>query len=55
VNAGELSCLVAKVDAAGPKVYVTDLSLLENRFQFKRYIERSSQHSALSGQRVKKG
>jgi len=35
-----LSCIVAKVQAEGPKAYVTDLSLLENRFQFKRYIEK---------------
>ena len=35
----ELSCIVAKVEAVGPKAYVTGLSLLENRFQFKRHIE----------------
>jgi sulfopyruvate decarboxylase subunit beta len=35
----DLSCVVAKVEAAGPKAYVTDLSLLENRFQFARYIK----------------
>ncbi|HLW52770.1 MAG TPA: thiamine pyrophosphate-dependent enzyme [Candidatus Angelobacter sp.] len=41
----ELSCIVAKVEAAGPKGYVTDLALLENRFQFKRFIERlNAQH-----------
>jgi sulfopyruvate decarboxylase subunit beta len=40
MQAGDLSCLVAKVEAVGPKGYVTDLALLENRFQFKRYIER---------------
>jgi len=39
IQAGDLSCLVAKVEAVGPKGYVTDLALLENRFQFKRYIE----------------
>jgi sulfopyruvate decarboxylase subunit beta len=33
------SCIVAKVDAIGPKAYVTDLSLLENRFQFQRWIQ----------------
>ena len=36
---GELTCIVAKVDAVGPKGYVTGLALLENRFQFQRYIE----------------
>ena len=35
----DLSCIVAKVEATGPKGYVTDLSLLENRFQFKHYIQ----------------
>jgi sulfopyruvate decarboxylase subunit beta len=35
----DLSCIVSKVEAVGPKGYVTDLALLENRFQFKRYIE----------------
>jgi sulfopyruvate decarboxylase subunit beta len=38
--ANDLSCLVAKVEATGPKGYVTDLALLENRFQFKRHIEK---------------
>ncbi|HJX83866.1 MAG TPA: thiamine pyrophosphate-dependent enzyme [Candidatus Angelobacter sp.] len=37
-----LSCIVAKVEATGPKGYVTELSLLENRFQFKRHIEKTS-------------
>ena len=39
MSAGELSCIVAKVEAVGPKGYVTDLALLENRFQFQRYIQ----------------
>jgi sulfopyruvate decarboxylase subunit beta len=38
LDAGELTTLVAKVDAIGPTGYVTDLSLLENRFQFQRYL-----------------
>jgi sulfopyruvate decarboxylase subunit beta len=36
----ELISIIAKVEATGPKGYVTELSLLENRFQFKRYIEK---------------
>jgi sulfopyruvate decarboxylase subunit beta len=36
--ANELSAIVAKVDAVGPPAYVTDLGLLENRFQFARYL-----------------
>ena len=35
----ELTTIIAKVEAKGPSGYVTDLSLLENRFQFRRYIQ----------------
>ena len=38
-QAGELTTLVAKVDAVGPAAFVTDLGLLENRFQFQRYLK----------------
>jgi sulfopyruvate decarboxylase subunit beta len=38
VAARELTTLVAKVEAVGPSGYVTDLSLLENRYQFQRYL-----------------
>jgi len=37
-HSGELTTLVAKVDAVGPAAFVTDLGLLENRFQFQRYL-----------------
>ena len=37
-SAGVLTTLVAKVDAVGPAAFVTDLGLLENRFQFQRYL-----------------
>jgi sulfopyruvate decarboxylase subunit beta len=40
MNGNELACIVAKVEAAGPKGYVTELSLLENRFQFRRHIQK---------------
>ena len=36
--AGELSSVVAKVEAVGPSAFVTSLGLLENRFQFQRYL-----------------
>jgi sulfopyruvate decarboxylase subunit beta len=39
--AGDLTTLVAKVDAVGPAKFVTDLSLLENRFEFQRYLTRA--------------
>ncbi len=38
LHADELSTIVAKVKAQGPAKFVTDLSLLENRFQFKRWL-----------------
>lgn len=34
----DLAVIVAKVEAVGPSGYVTDLSLLENRFQFSRWL-----------------
>ena len=37
-RAGALTTIVAKVDAVGPAAFVTDLGLLENRFQFQRYL-----------------
>jgi sulfopyruvate decarboxylase subunit beta len=37
--AHDLTTLVAKVEAVGPSAYVTDLSLLENRYQFARHLK----------------
>ena len=34
----DLTTIVAKVEAIGPSGYVTDLSLLENRYQFQRHL-----------------
>ena len=39
--AGDLTTIVAKVEAVGPSSYVTDLSLLENRFEFQKYLRTS--------------
>ena len=39
LGAGDLTTLVAKVEAVGPSAYVTDLSLLENRYQFQRFLK----------------
>lgn len=36
--AADLTTLVAKVEAVGPAGFVTDLGLLENRFQFARHL-----------------
>jgi sulfopyruvate decarboxylase subunit beta len=38
MRGNELATIVAKVEAVGPSRYVTDLTLLENRFQFSRYV-----------------
>ena len=42
--AHDLTTLVAKVDAVGPKAFVTDLSLLENRYQFQRHLASLREH-----------
>jgi sulfopyruvate decarboxylase subunit beta len=36
--ADELTTMVVKVEAVGPKTFVTDLSLLENRYAFQRHL-----------------
>jgi sulfopyruvate decarboxylase subunit beta len=38
VRANELTTLVAKVEAKGPPSFLTDLPMLENRFQFQRHL-----------------
>jgi len=45
--AHDLTTIVAKVEAVGPSGYVTDLALLENRYQFQRHL-RSLQTSQRS-------
>jgi sulfopyruvate decarboxylase subunit beta len=44
--AHELAAIVAKVAATGPATFLTDLSLLENRFQFQRYLRAPHEQSA---------
>ncbi|HEX6799376.1 MAG TPA: thiamine pyrophosphate-dependent enzyme [Ktedonobacterales bacterium] len=45
--AHELTTIVAKVEAIGPKSFHMDLPLLENRFQFKRALEaRAAAHES---------
>jgi len=39
LDAGDLTTIVAKVEAVGPKAFVTDLSLLENRYEFQRHLK----------------
>jgi sulfopyruvate decarboxylase subunit beta len=39
IHGNELATIIAKVEAKGPSGFVTDLALLENRFQFRRHIQ----------------
>jgi sulfopyruvate decarboxylase subunit beta len=39
IHGDQLTTIIAKVEAKGPAAYVTDLALLENRFQFRRHIQ----------------
>ena len=43
IASNDLATIVAKVEAVGPSGYVTDLSLLENRYQFARYLQQKQQ------------
>jgi sulfopyruvate decarboxylase subunit beta len=38
IAGNQLACVLAKVEATGPSKFVTDLPLLENRFQFSRHV-----------------
>jgi sulfopyruvate decarboxylase subunit beta len=38
MRAASLTTIVAKVEAIGPSAYVTDLGLLENRFEFQKWL-----------------
>jgi sulfopyruvate decarboxylase subunit beta len=38
VKAKALTTIVAKVEAVGPSGYVTELAMLENRFEFQRWL-----------------
>jgi sulfopyruvate decarboxylase subunit beta len=37
--AKDLTTIVAKVEAVGPTAYVTELTMLENRFEFQKYLK----------------
>lgn len=41
--ANDLTTLVAKVEAVGPSGFVTELALLENRFEFAKHLRRRGQ------------
>jgi sulfopyruvate decarboxylase subunit beta len=42
IDADELGCVVAKVEAVGPTSFQMDLHMLENRFEFQRALRRST-------------
>lgn len=48
----ELSCIVAKVEAVGPRSFHMDISLLENRFEFRRYFKSLDDRTSKGGQPV---
>lgn len=39
MGANDLTTLIAKVAAVGPKTFLTELSLLENRYEFQRHLK----------------
>jgi len=43
LDSHSMTTLVAKVEDKGPSAFVTDLGLLENRFQFKRHLSELAQ------------
>jgi len=53
IKSNELTSIITKVEAVGPKGYVTELALLENRFQFKRYIEKLTAETRRHGEQQK--
>ena len=50
IAARELTTIVAKVDATGPAGFVTDLALLENRFEFQRWLKKTAQPAPRTSQ-----
>ena len=45
IHGNRLFSITAKVEATGPVQYQSSLSLLENRFQFRRYIEKTVEYA----------
>lgn len=42
LDGDELTTIIVKVEARGPKVYLTDLHMLENRFEFQRHLRKDN-------------
>ena len=51
ISAGELACVVAKVEAVGPAGFHMDLHLLENRFEFARALRPATDPGCSKGAR----
>jgi len=45
LDGGELSCIVAKVEAEMPKSFLMDVHMLENRFEFPRALQQPPRHT----------
>jgi len=45
-EARQLTTIVAKVEERGPKVFLTDLHMLENRFEFQRWLRAAETRSS---------
>jgi sulfopyruvate decarboxylase subunit beta len=48
-DARELTTIVAKVEERGPKLYLTDLHMLENRFEIQRWLRSKSEEKSQGG------
>ena len=48
LRGNRMASIIAKVDASGPAQYEAGVPLLENRFQFRRYIQESEQHAGMA-------
>lgn len=46
IHGDGLATIVAKVEAKGPPLYLTDLPMLENRFQFQRHLRSLKKENA---------
>ncbi len=44
LDGSQMTSIISKVEAVGPKTFHMDLPLLENRFQFRRSLEAMRQH-----------
>ena len=48
LRGNRMASIIAKVEASGPAQYEAGVPLLENRFQFRRYIQASEEHAGMA-------